>query len=136
MCDNSKHYFDMKIRDLSIGDWVFIKGEPARALRLTQVGYSVFKGLSGQMYRGIGGNISPLPIAPEILEKNGFEIESDGAYIISQGWKQNDFYGNYIEIKNGKQTINGCEYELWEMKYVHQLQHAMKLAGIDKEIEL
>lgn len=88
------------------------------------------------MYRGIGGNISPLPITPEILEKNGFEIDSDGAYTISQGWKQNDFYGNYIEIKNGEQTINGGEYELWEMKYVHQLQHAMKLAGIDKEIEL
>lgn len=120
----------MYIRDLSIGDWVFINGEPARVLRLTQIGHSIFKGLSGQMYCGIGGNISPLPITPEILEKNGISktYESD-EYAVYKGEGFNlTYYTELWEFERGRNRLM--------IRNVHQLQHALRLLGISKWIEL
>lgn len=33
-------------------------------------------------------------------------------------------------------TVNCGEYSVYVIKYVHQLQHALRLAGVEKEIEL
>lgn len=130
MCDNSKHYFDMKIRHLSIGDWVLINGEPARVLRLTQVGHSIFKGLSGQMYRVIGG-ISPSPITPEILEKNGISktYESDEyAVYKGEGFNVTEYYTELWELDISRNRLM--------IRNVHQLQHALRLLEVDKDIIL
>lgn len=121
----------MKIKELNIGDWVLINGEPARALRLTQVGCSIFKGLSGQMYRVIGYSISPLPITPEILEKNGISktYESDEyAVYKGEGFYVTEFYTELWEFERRLNRLM--------ISNVHELQHAMRLAGINTEIEV
>lgn len=133
----------MKIKELNIGNWVLINSEPARALRLTQVGHSTFKGVSGQMYRVIGSSISPLPITPEILEKNGFVKESDVGYERFE-WRENGSVAITLNrdsfsksetfvLTTFKIGINGW---LLKIEHVHQLQHAIRLAGIEKEIEV
>lgn len=91
--------------------------------------------------------LSPIPLTPEILEKNGFE---------------NDFYedesvADYVKVRNEGYSLHSTAHEWdlalisWcnghvdvvtdfsgeyrgEIEYVHELQHALRLCGIDKEI--
>lgn len=133
----------MKIRDLSIGDWVLIDAvlgsEPARALRVTMAGRSMFKGLSGQIYGSLGGDISPLPITPEILEKNGFEREDNhtwrnaeiGCVIHRFGRKHWD-----IRLRPITRKYRAARMGADNIEYIHQLQHALRIVGVEKEIEL
>lgn len=130
----------MKIKELNIGNWVLINSEPARALRLTQVGHSTFKGVSGQMYRVIGSSISPLPITPEILEKNGFVRKDKYQFVnidmLSTVEKYGNKYYDYHNIYKKGKTYRPTCVEADNIRYVHELQHAMRLAGIEKEIEV
>jgi hypothetical protein len=83
--------------------------------------------------------IEPIPLTPEILEKNGLEKDNHGR-----------LYGEYfdedinrdleitVDSKTGEVwwSYNWDEYWIIRLKYVHQLQHALRLCGIDKTIEL
>lgn len=66
----------------------------------------------GEIYGLDCFRIKPIPLTPEILEKNGFR----NGYI-------RIFYDPYTRIE-------------MEMQYVHDLQHFLRLCGIEKEIEL
>lgn len=132
----------LKINELSVGDWVLMDGEePVKALRLTVAGRLIFVGLSGQMYGSLGDDISPLPIVPEILEKNGLirhERDADNPkrvvlsnhFIMAITYTDADWWRFliYDEELSSKELFNGIIYS------VHQLQHALRLAGINKEI--
>ena len=122
----------LKIRELSVGDWVLMDGEPAKALRLTMAGRSIFKGLSGQIYGSVGDDIFPLPIVPDILDVNGWQRNEEDEYM--------EYYGDPTSgIAHTKGTYR---YQLEApgtsvvCYFVHQLQHALRLAGVDKEINL
>lgn len=104
--------------------------------------------------------LSPIPITPEILEKNGFERREDLAESIQDalpfiwenkktesvvvGWR--DSYDNGFRDENAEAwgeyweiNVDGIEarYEKTAKQlYVHELQHAIRLCGIEKEIEL
>lgn len=71
-------------------------------------------------------DIEPIPITPEILENNGF-VYNNLPFI--QGWQQ---HGLTIFDEH----ITCGENISMEAKYVHQLQHVLKLCGIEKEIVL
>lgn len=82
--------------------------------------------------------IFPIPLTPEILEKNGFVEDGEGVYGDDNSFfiptYQNGFYTGtcetYIESTEGIGDFSG------RLKYVHELQHALKLCGIEKEIVL
>lgn len=120
-----------------------MNGEPAKALRLAVAGRAIFKGLSGQIYGSVGGDIFPLLIVTDILEKNGFVKGNRG-----------DFY-HYLRLDKNRTlyihaSTNGWRMEITydaagilrtthlmpDMNSVHDLQHALRLAGVDKEIQL
>ena len=127
----------MKIRDLSIGDWVKIEGEPARTLRVTMAGRSIFKGLSGQIYGSLGGDIHPLPITPEILEKNGFKKNGEYNEWNIGEWNERPFIGVSLDRQSMRITYLGTDiFVEHQVVCVHQLQHALRLACVGKEIEL
>ena len=66
----------------------------------------------------------PIPLTPEILEKN-FPDTEDGVL----WWKDVD--GMHIETEtDGDMMFCGIFH------YVHQMQHALQLAGIEKDITL
>ena len=87
------------------------------------------------------------PLTPEILEKNGFKRDPlwhhcdkdlDGYSISVQLG-----YANRIEyikiVEKGKDNVIPSERTklyLTHVKYVHQLQDALRLCGIEKEIIL
>ena len=71
--------------------------------------------------------IYPVPLTKEILEKNGF-IYNDMPS--AQSWEQ---FGLSIY---GDGLINCGQNIALQVKYVHQLQHALKLCNIQKEIQL
>lgn len=72
--------------------------------------------------------IRPIPITPEMLEANGF-VENCGI------WYNSDLLMEFEQYKDGwDRTVNCGEYSVYFIKYVHQLQHALRLAGMEKEI--
>lgn len=84
-------------------------------------------------------DIEPIPITPEILEKNGFEnvVETCYRYILKEiGYYESVRVYTYEEPIIIVRVIDGNEFK-GEIKYVHQLQQAMRLCGIKgKEIIL
>lgn len=129
---------NLKIRDLSIGDWIKVGSEPARVLRLGIVGNNKAKGLSGQMYGFVtSSEIEPISITPEILKNNG--------------WYEDDYDTCTDYITDNTLIIYNKERKDWKaciinnspvvrvkvfFSYVHELQHALRLAGLDEDIKL
>lgn len=73
----------------------------------------------------------PIPLTPEILEKNGLTNDYYGSY-----FKEDEYM--LLEISSSEDgiywTIHVHEYNILKLEYVHELQHALKLCRIDKEI--
>lgn len=116
-------------KSLMIGDWVMLK-----LMQYPTVVTDIFDGCiyTKAVYPLRYDDIEPIPLTKEILEKNGFE-EFDGWYIyipentgIEIAW-----LGTILKI--GGECGN---LELPTIEYVHQLQHALRLCGLEKEIEL
>lgn len=133
----------LKISDLSVGDWVQDKeGTPAKILGIEQWSGDYY--LNVEMNGDDVGNVIaegalPIPIAPEILDKNGAkktEFVKDSGY---EFYRCDDFYASRVEgskwwtiiVRNECREVVNCY-----VQHIHQLQHALRLAGIEKEIEL
>ena len=130
-----------KAEDLMIGDWLFYKGPfnafPFKVEQITKnkVGYHAEPNESRIYYVRLC-ECYPIPLTPEILEKNGFRkmkwksnayvnSESEAAYICFS-------IGDYTNLWGG-----GDQDYVWiTVKHVHQLQHALRLCGIKKDIQL
>ena len=137
----------MKANELMIGDWVidteFGRNEIDRVECIEPTRVWLY---NGKLYTPIK-YLKPVPLTPEILEKNGLEHKHAGEPIKRQYW---------IVRTNGgsiKAKINGglplvdiigmpakegfiCPLFNAHIQYVHQLQHALRLCGIEKTIEL
>lgn len=135
----------MKANELMIGDWVVYRGDAEYTNPVRIDGMDIRTcSLITEDREDVGfDGIEPIPITPEILEKNGFEFDSCGD--CGDGWYiYYDEGCHYIgRGKNGKGwncilwRESYCDYACCvEIKSVHQLQHAMRLCGIEKEIEL
>ena len=129
---------NIRQRDLSIGDWVDAGGEPAKIIQLGIVGRNKAKGLSGQMYGFLtSSEIEPIPITSEILKSNGwYEDDYDTCTdyitdntIIMYNKERKDWKAC---IMNGSPVVRVKVF----FTYVHELQHALRLAGLDKDIRL
>ena len=142
-----------------IGDWLYsiidrydhIEKKPIKITGIRTDGNELLQGDDSDVWYHIE-TYEPIPLTAEILEKNGFERcvssiarSSTAAIPICNS---NQFsckgYGNLRIIDRGiwhfsLRTPVLCDtekYEIHEIKYVHQLQHALKLCNIEKEIEL
>ena len=118
----------MEAKDLMIGDklkTVFSQ----KVVKVKEIKQScIYTENNGYEYN----EIEPIPLTTEILEKNGFrkELDDDGVHF------------RYTLITDG--ISFSLKYVLsvfqWlgplDFKYVHELQHALRLCGIKKEIEL
>jgi hypothetical protein len=108
----------MKAKELMIGDWVDYRGI---CNRIAPADFCHFEWID---------KIRPIPLTPEILEKNGFRLDTySGEFMSGKWWTRNDFVIH--ESMNDSIGKNNFSY-----KYVHQLQHALRLCGIEKEIIL
>lgn len=119
----------MRIEELSIGDWVIAGGAPHRVFSVNH--YGVLVDTSQGLHPYNLEFLSPIPITPEIFEKNGVALAED--------------YDEYSELYTCPAFSvvrygDGYTFEVPQarvrVEHVHELQHAMRLAGIEKEIEV
>lgn len=140
----------MNADELMIGDWV----QPCSRSYPVQV-----ESLSADTINGdMDATFDPIPLTPEILEKNGFDFGYTSSeeefctatgcgYPEDKGWCYDEGAGE-IKIIFPNETDGGLirlddqcfdrhlELIFCEPIMVHKLQHCLKLVGIDKEIVL
>ena len=112
---------DIKISELSIGDWVEIDGAATKVWYLSE---------DSEINDTTYDWVKPIPITPEILEKNGISktYESDEyAVYKGEGFNVTEYYTELWEFERHRNRLM--------IRNVHQLQHALRLAGVEKEIE-
>ena len=125
----------MKARELQIGDLLYYKGKfnafPFKVESITKkkVGYHAEPN-DHRMYYLELSDCEPILLTPEILEDNGFtkELDADGLHyrftLIDEHTKFSILYARSVF-----QWFSPLGF-----KYVHELQHALRLCGIKKEI--
>ena len=134
----------MKANELMIGDWVMLCGHN---VKICSVNLYIGDGdtMAGQHYVltdpqvGFSNSwvslLKPISITPEILEKNGFSrpFVNDDYFVYKDG-ADIKFEIDY-NISNKALYVNlGLIPK--PICYVHELRHALRLCGIEKEIVL
>ena len=126
----------MKANELMIGDWVIDGKNIAQITSITCDGIieTTFNKSSNIEV------IEPIPLTPEILEKNGFigdknvcksKVRDDSK---DELWQCE--YAWYLKNLRIKNLTNSSIARLYNIMFVHELQHALRLCGINKEIEV
>ena len=154
----------MRIEDLMVGDWVICTypsiNKPVKVMEIKTVSDKELKAVINNdgirlVFRGT--YIDPIPLTPEILEKNGFIKDKGNEYsityhiLIPTGYEKNSYT---IQITFYKVPLAGVNvlFKCWgwlppdncgmndihicNVEYVHNFQHALKLCGIEKEIQI
>ena len=146
----------MKANELMIGDWVMVDDiEHTHPLQVAEIFNKCGAYYVTLYWDGMPDNVNPqtlvadvdkvfpIPLTQEILEKNGFVLKPDG-------WIWCDCDGiedqNYIFIQFRKgcdevrlielNFVNNVLAKFQKIQFVHELQHALRLCGIEKEIVL
>ena len=121
----------MKATDLMIGDWVCLKDDTKSELPLKVDGVLTDDiSLEGEGFLGgVDGLIRPIPITPEILEKNGWKRHK-----IYMDMKAAD-YINFSWTDKCDETLFQNRYYMCDCEYVHTLQHALRLRGLNELAE-
>lgn len=104
---------------------------------------------NGEIQYADKDNIAPIPLAPEILEKNGWKKEVMSRGVKNSHWvytkpdiEEYGYLPIYIEKGIGDEfdvypfTDNNVCKQIAYIKYVHQLQHLLFGLGINHEMEV
>ena len=148
---------ELKVTYLMVGDWVScqINGIEVKYVRIASLNKTTMNGIPsdfiefnkvtidmmhGNYYQVDIASVHPIPLTPEILEKNGFEREG----VIVSLYEGID---HRVTIHDDKEYMNSnnewhvhidsedyCTIANCELTYVHQLQQLLRLCKIDKEI--
>lgn len=125
----------IKISDLSVGDWVEYRDREWQVCSIYQFTGEV--GLwrkDSQICENVA-DCEPIPLTPEIFYKNGLcVVEEDADFCEYELFGSENF-----SIFHTKGTLRyrletpQASVVCWN---IHQLQHALRLAGVDQEINL
>lgn len=126
----------MKATDLMLGDWVLCDGKP---YQVAEIAAGLICIDAERALFADPEDLQPIPLTAEILKKNNISEErAEEVYVFynsddfcitpdfDDDWKECWMF--YCGKKGHDANI--CIY------YVHQLQHALHLCGIEKEIVL
>ena len=144
----------MKPTELMIGDWVMYK-DPTdgskRPVRLKSINANTCCGIGGKSMLSLTDDSEPIPITPEILEKNGFEkLMNESERVAARLGRKPQFTGYWMfELSNFDSVLYcpetnflrikyllGYNSDFMNIDYIHQLQHALHLCNIKNDIEL
>lgn len=125
----------MKANDLMVGDYVSVKpsGMPIKvaAVHHKKVAYHAVVNKLAWVRESL---LEPIPLTSDILEKNGFHEEWDeDIKLMVCDTITIEIGNNYKLYKDGKMYLRRVLAPLY---YVHQLQHALRLCGVEKTIGL
>ena len=134
----------MKASELMIEDWVYglypNGSRYARPFRISAIDiYPLNKSPRIVTYGGYGfqeEHLEPIPLTSEILEKNGFrKLVTYG----TEKWVCNEVR---LNVYDSGETWRFCadtnrnENSVIYIRFIHELQHALRLCGIKKEITI
>lgn len=137
-------------RSLMIGDWLFYRGQynafPFRVEQITKkkVGYHAEPNEPRMHYLRLC-ECQPIPLTSEILEKNGMHLYNRKTKNLMERQNHSDCFQEDEDFRlelsldyddKIRWSINGDEYSILTLDYVHQLQHAIRLVGLEKTIVL
>lgn len=120
----------MKPNELQIGDWATCKGKNGKVKELRE--HKLLLKTENSVMIVFYNSVEPILITPEILEKNGFKKELS----------EDNIHYRFVLIYDGVRfsLLYARSVFQWlgplDFKFVHELQHALRLGGIDKEIKL
>jgi len=124
-------------KDLMIGDWVYRPDCYDKVVEIrkdTILGSDPLRGLIPIT------DLQPIPLTAEVLEKNGIRNYSEiSEYKVKTNeyeiWVIFDERQNCVHVEKFDKYIPSVYHNV--ISYVHELQHALRLCGIDdKEIVL
>lgn len=133
----------IQAKDLMIGDWVSQceLNVPVKVQSIMRHygDENVYFYHDAREYISNVSKLNPIPLTEEILEKNGFgfiDTSNDEYSSVWTGWWildglelgccDNSKFPVFFNISDTNVKVN----------YVHELQHALRLCGIEKEIEM
>lgn len=132
----------MRIDELSVGDWVRYRDREWQVCSLYQFTEEVGLWRKDSQFCETITDIQPIPITPEILEKNGFvdyEV-GKGWYVLNVAddlrvWLHRNSHDWTFQLMKWS-PLSTHEIGKVFIKHTHQLQHALRLARVGKEIVL
>jgi len=147
----------MKAEELMIGDWVEctywtpskrLKVAEIRRIMDDEIKIGVFCDDLVLIFRQ--SEVKPIPLTPEVLERNGFNLLKDAYRMSDPFWSYSnrsvlvdvtiirtnnvkviDWFNIKVSTRNDIKQVS-----IWGVKYIHEFQHALRLCWIEKEIEL
>ncbi|MBP5454887.1 MAG: hypothetical protein J6Y37_00110 [Paludibacteraceae bacterium] len=147
----------MDVSELRIGDWIRQVDDESDATSVVQVlGIDIndniwARGLLGEDLKPIDAIgccavecFEPIPLTPEILEKNGFVIKNGFAQIGNFGnspliiwhFKDDPILRHFTHELEIHQNDTGKVHVHIQCDFVHELQHVLSVCGIEKVREL
>lgn len=148
---DTKRSKTMEAKDLMIGDWVQCEGDyrTIGSLEIDETGEYWFWSKEHQALCLLSEH-EPIPLTPEILEKNGFEKKwHDRSKLTIFDPRNDDVTSVSYDYRNATVTIDALSFMLVnkhnmrgqkldsvQCRFVHELQHALRICGIEKKIEL
>lgn len=117
----------MKATELMIGDWILYGDKPVKVLQLSENGKYDW--------------VKPIPLTYEILKKNGFKEtalkEPNTTNLVSKWWsKQGEIYIKEYYLARSREITyvvgGGHRMRIENIYMVHQLQHALRICGLDE----
>ena len=127
----------MNATELMVGDYVIRKNVPNEILivnTIDSIRDIVYLDLDGLGITEKLTNIEPIPLTPEILKKNGWSKD----LYDNESYDNDDFEQLSLWVGldgNAWWWHVGVELVI-PLNFVHELQHALRLCGINKEIEI
>lgn len=132
----------MKAKELMIGAYVLVRPSmmpiQVAAIHKKKVAYHA----TGDTLTWVrDGLIEPIPITPEILEKNGWTYNDEDEKFFPQTWVGGGLMlqstnGGYRIVVTSDYDDEDTNSTPFLILYVHELQHALRLRRINKEIVL
>ena len=130
----------VRATEIMVGDWLWYQGQfnafPLKVEQVTKrkVGYHADSNENRMYYLRLH-EVQPIPITPEILERNGFEKVQN---LLVLQW-ENGVYPSMIFVEYNPENyclfINDMMFPK-PVRFLHELHHILMDCGIEKEIKL
>jgi hypothetical protein len=129
------------------GNWLYYRGQfnafPFQVEQVTRkkVGYHAEPGENRMYYLRLNEEVQPIPLDTRQLEKNGWKLNGEDAKFAPGTWTGGGLMLEQEPDGDGFRIVVTSDYDdedtnntPFVLHYLHELQNALRLRGIEKEI--
>lgn len=125
------------IRDIRVGNWLSVHHPtmPAEDIQISVDWLKTIERINNGLIKEdspLFRIVKPIPLTTEMLEKNGFKRSE---VFVEWKYENDDVYMIYKPFPYLKIQMEDC-IVAFPCEYVHELQNALRLCGIEKEITI